>query len=294
MARIDAGDGAKACVFTASSGGTRQGPYVYRIGRPIVTLRWSIPRAAANGRWTISARCAKSKKGAKKARALAIKVAITGGKRKGPRQFIQRGSLRISTGARTAILGSPSPIAGETPEGGKGNGCASPDNGYKSVIDATSYCTGYCTWYAYSRRPAANLKHLGHARDWLPAARGRGIPTGSTPRPGAIAWWDGRVGWGYGHVAYVERVEGNTVVIAEMNVAGWNKVSPRSIPLNSPVAPHGYIYGADTPPPPPPPPPLPSGPQGGTQVVYGLGSTGASRTSTTSPESPARSGRRRC
>ena len=97
------------------------------------------------------------------------------------------------------------------------------------MIDGTSYCTGYCTWYAYSRRPAGLMKYLGHAKDVVRERAKKGVPVGETPVVGAIAWWDGRVGYGYGHVAYVERVDANSVVVAEMNARGWNVITRRTI-----------------------------------------------------------------
>ena len=64
-------------------------------------------------------------------------------------------------------------------------------------------------------------------------AKAEGYLTGTIPAAGAIAWTP--AGW-YGHVAYVERVEGDRVLISEMNFAGWNRVSQRW------VAPSAFQY----------------------------------------------------
>jgi hypothetical protein len=120
-------------------------------------------------------------------------------------------------------------------EGGKGGGCG-PEG-----IDGGGYCNGQCTHYAWTKR--RDLIRLGNAVDWLAGVRSRGIPTGARPIPGAIAWWDGRVGGGYGHVAYVESVTPTTVTISEMNYVAPFVVSTRTIALNDSRAPHAYIYG---------------------------------------------------
>ncbi len=96
------------------------------------------------------------------------------------------------------------------------------------------YAYGQCTYYVASRRPTG--ARWGNARDWMAHAKAEGWLTGNIPVPGAIAWTP--AGW-YGHVAYVERIEGNSVLISEMNFAGWNRVSQRWVPATS----FGYIYG---------------------------------------------------
>lgn len=95
------------------------------------------------------------------------------------------------------------------------------------------YSYGYCTWYVASKRAVPG--GWGNANSWYANARAAGIGVGSDPRPGAIAW----TGAGYaGHVAYVESVNGNMVTVSEMNYAGWNRVSSRTVPASS----FRYIY----------------------------------------------------
>lgn len=96
------------------------------------------------------------------------------------------------------------------------------------------YAFGQCTYYVASRRQVG--LHWGNARTWMANAQAEGYLTGPIPVPGAVAWTPN--GW-YGHVAYVEQVEGDRVLISEMNFAGWNRVSQRWVAASS----FGYIYG---------------------------------------------------
>lgn len=93
-----------------------------------------------------------------------------------------------------------------------------------------TYYHGYCTWYAKEKRPdLPNM--LGNGGQWSANAAAQGIPTGSTPRVGAIAEQPG-------HVAYVEAVNGNMVTVSEMNYAGFGVVSTRTVPAST----FHYIY----------------------------------------------------
>jgi len=94
-----------------------------------------------------------------------------------------------------------------------------------------TYFTGYCTWYAKSRRPDLP-NNLGNADTWTARASAQGYATGATPRVGAI----GQQGM---HVVYIESVNGDgTVTVSEMNYAGWNVVSSRTVSASS----FSYIY----------------------------------------------------
>lgn len=96
------------------------------------------------------------------------------------------------------------------------------------------YAYGQCTYYVASRRPVP--PNWGNARDWLSRAKAAGYLTGDIPVVGAIAQTTaGR----YGHVAYVEAVDGDQVHVAEMNYVGWNKVSHRWVKASA----FHYIYG---------------------------------------------------
>lgn len=77
-----------------------------------------------------------------------------------------------------------------------------------------TYSYGWCTWYAKQMRPDLP-NNLGNGGQWVANARAQGIPTGTTPRVGAIAEQSG-------HVAYVEAVNGGMVTVSEM---GYNYTS---------------------------------------------------------------------
>lgn len=94
-----------------------------------------------------------------------------------------------------------------------------------------TYTPGYCTWYAKSRRMDLP-NNLGNAFTWVSRAAAQGIPTGSTPRVGAI-------GQSGNHVVYVERVNGDgTVTVSEMNWEGLYVISTRTAAASS----FQYIY----------------------------------------------------
>ena len=94
---------------------------------------------------------------------------------------------------------------------------------------------GQCTWYV------AQLRYIpwsGHAKTWIYKAPYYGFATGSQPRPGAIM--QTREGGYYGHVAYVESVNGPYVTISEMSL-GYGIRKVRTIPASSWII-VGYIY----------------------------------------------------
>jgi len=102
--------------------------------------------------------------------------------------------------------------------------------------NANSYSYGYCTWYVASMKNVPGL--WGNAGEWLGSASQSGYSTGSTPQEGSIIVTGES---GYGHVGIVERVEGNKIIISEMNYSGWGIVNEREIDTNNPVI-GGYIY----------------------------------------------------
>jgi predicted phage tail protein len=230
--RVEAPDRAKACTLTASRGAARQGAFVYRVARPIVSFVWRVPRRARPGAWTVRVRCAATRRRLSKSRPATGTIRVRGARtNRGVKRLILPASLRVRSEPRDGYTGLL---------GGKGGVDCSP-----GVLDRKStYCTGYCTWYAWSRRPEAELKGLGDASSWLPRARSRGIPTGTSPVVGAIAWWDERVADGFGHVGFVESVSPDgRVTVAEMNRQGWNIVSRETYGPGERGRPHGYIYG---------------------------------------------------
>ena len=77
---------------------------------------------------------------------------------------------------------------------------------------------------------------MGDARNWYYAAQSYGYAVGSVPAVGAVAWTPNGY---YGHVAYVEAVNGDQVFISEMNYnGGWGVTSTRWASASS----FSYIY----------------------------------------------------
>lgn len=99
---------------------------------------------------------------------------------------------------------------------------------------------GQCTWYVAQKR---YVPWSGHAKSWLDNAKAYGFTTGNSPQAGAImvlseGGWTGRL---YGHVAYVEAVNGEWVTISEMNYTGLGIKSVRTLHINDKRI-RGYIY----------------------------------------------------
>ena len=77
-------------------------------------------------------------------------------------------------------------------------------------------CVSYTAWKVYQTYGSMPYwGGRGHAKQWDDNARAAGIPTGTTPKKGAVAvWHTGR----WGHVAWVESVNSNgTFNLSEMN-----------------------------------------------------------------------------
>lgn len=130
-------------------------------------------------------------------------------------------SAKRNTAVRNSSNGRTANAAPSRVNHGKG----SSQNGYPF---------GYCTYYVASQRyvPA----HWGNAKNWLNSAQRSGYSTGRQPAVGAIgvtseSWW--------GHVVYVESVNGSSVTFSEMNAVGWGKISTRTLPAS---AFRGFIY----------------------------------------------------
>jgi surface antigen len=104
------------------------------------------------------------------------------------------------------------------------------------VVAGNRFAFGNCTYYVFNRRP---VPWQGDAWAWYGNAQALGFSTGQTPRPGAImVTWES----GYGHVAYVESVNGDgSWIVSEMNYVAFNTVDRRLIhPGGVPLI--GFIY----------------------------------------------------
>ena len=63
----------------------------------------------------------------------------------------------------------------------------------------------------------------GNAKTWLDSAKAAGYETGWEPRSNSIAVWDSSSA---GHVAYVEQVSGDQVILSEAN---WNNSTSENL-----------------------------------------------------------------
>ena len=86
---------------------------------------------------------------------------------------------------------------------------------------------GQCTWYAWGRAyeltGVALNECTGNAAKWYNAAKNAGRSVGSTPKANSIAVFGTSAG--YGHVGYVEAVNGDTVTLSESNNGAYGKVT---------------------------------------------------------------------
>ncbi len=101
-----------------------------------------------------------------------------------------------------------------------------------ATIAGNRYDYGYCTWYAYNRRAELGRpvgSFWGNAATWASFARGSGYVVNNSPAVGAVMQ-DSYSAGGYGHVAVVESIgTDGSVTISEMNYAGWNRYSTRTL-----------------------------------------------------------------
>lgn len=164
---------------------------------------------------------------------------------------IEEGSS-LATGSRIVLPG------GELPENerpgyvaprGRSYGSrygSSPLSASRSFLTASvgnRYAPGNCTWYVYERRlqlgrPIGSF--WGNATSWATSARAAGFVVNNTPAPGAIfqTTWGGG---GLGHVGMVERIEGGTIYVSDMNYGGYNVVTHRTISMSE-VSRYNFIH----------------------------------------------------
>lgn len=125
--------------------------------------------------------------------------------------------------------------------GSMGGSVMSKSYGYGGPTAGNRYASGNCTWYAYERRAQMGLPiggMWGNAYSWASSARGAGFLVDKNPTPGAVIQTSSG-GGGYGHVGVVERIEGDNIIISDMNYAGYNVVTWRVIPLSQAG---GYLF----------------------------------------------------
>lgn len=103
----------------------------------------------------------------------------------------------------------------------------------------SKFAWGNCTYFVANHK---NVTWHGNANAWLRNAAAAGVPTGSNPAPGAIIsfQWSGYNPY-YGHVGLVVDVDGDDVVIKDMNYRRLNEVTIRRVSRDDPSI-RGYIY----------------------------------------------------
>jgi surface antigen/uncharacterized protein YraI len=213
------------CGLDARGGrSTLRAPELRADRRGLVIWSWLVPAKAPTGRWHVSVTCVEGRVHRAASRSLIVSTA--GHNRFGP--LLQRSTGRVLAG------GPAKPLA------------RSPKHGAHTASVAASdpFPWGECTWWASLKRPDLYPTVHGNAGDWLAEAQSGGIPTGSTPAVGAIAVFLPYVaGAGqYGHVAYVEAVNGDgTITISEYNWAGYH-VGPTFRRVAAARV-SGFIYG---------------------------------------------------
>lgn len=110
---------------------------------------------------------------------------------------------------------------------------SAPQQSYtNATVAGNRYDYGYCTWYVYNRRAEMGRpigSFWGNAATWASFARGSGYVVNNIPAVGAVMQ-DSYSAGGYGHVAVVEAKHADgSITISEMNYAGWNVKSSRTI-----------------------------------------------------------------
>lgn len=150
----------------------------------------------------------------------------------------------LKVGASILIPDGLQPVArGATANTGIYSGASFAWGGFAPIYGSNGYDYGYCTWYAAVKRAQAGRpvpSNLGNASSWKILAQRAGLGVGNTPQAGAVIWTPPRDY--YGHVGYVESVDPDgTVHVSEMNVAGWGRVSTKTLSPDQ-AAGYGYIY----------------------------------------------------
>jgi surface antigen len=121
-----------------------------------------------------------------------------------------------------------------------GGGTATDISGFRTLDGKAGsghrFPYGWCTWYVAQKR---YVPWSGNAGTWLYKAKSLGYKTGRRPQAGAMmVTTENRY---YGHVALVERVNGDSITVSEMNYVGWGKVSRRTLSASSRAI-KGFIY----------------------------------------------------
>ncbi|SDK14786.1 CHAP domain-containing protein, partial [Jeotgalicoccus aerolatus] len=118
-----------------------------------------------------------------------------------------------------------------------------------SASNGTNYYTwGSCAWYVFEKRSSMGMSvgnGWGDAKSWASNAQAAGYSVNNTPSVGSImqapAYTNGS--YGQGHVAIVERVNGDgSILVSEMQFGGGlGDKSTRTISASN-VSSHNFIH----------------------------------------------------
>lgn len=142
----------------------------------------------------------------------------------------QASKMPLSTGTTSAILVGKDKIPTEYKER-----MNYPDYDGKNYNVSGSYPVGQCTWYAYNRMAQLGKTvddFMGNGGQWGSKARALGYNVSSEPKAGyLVSFTPGSAGSdpSYGHVAFVEAVGSEGILISECNVVGGTAISYRVI-----------------------------------------------------------------
>lgn len=90
----------------------------------------------------------------------------------------------------------------------------------------TKFAAGYCTDYVARK---VNVTWRGNANRWIANAKAQGYLVDSNPTPGSILVTNESR---YGHVTYIESVQGSQVTISEWNYAGRYQLTYRTLDIS--------------------------------------------------------------
>ena len=149
----------------------------------------------------------------------------------------------LPIGQRIIIPDGTQPVPAARGNTGVYSGASFAWGGFSAVYGGNGYDYGYCTWWAAVRRSQIGRpvpSNLGNASTWKILAQRAGFGVGNAAAAGAVIWTPPHDY--YGHVGFVESVDADgTVHVSEMNVAGWGRVSKKTLSPAQAAA-YAYIY----------------------------------------------------
>jgi surface antigen len=239
---IAAASGRFCRLALAGPGSVRSESRIVKASKRHIQWAWRAPRQVRRGSWDAAVRCGPSVHGLTNEPGLRFVITVLS-------PHAGRSALLPALGVRVSLTNHiPRGRAGAT--GGK------TEAGVGGGHNPFDY--GQCTYHAYEERPdiydtavADGVPRGGYAPGggywwdawrWLSNAQRVGFPTGTTPVAGALVVFPKHYGGSsVGHVAYVERVNGDgSYVVSERN---WNyspNITYRTVRAYPGVA---FIYG---------------------------------------------------